>query len=94
VLVNVDLTRKDRATFEAFEAAVAALDEVVEVRRMFGLPDYVLRVSTRSIESYETFISTRLGDVPGIDKLDSHITMKLIKSPELQVTLPHPRRCA
>src|ERR1700690_4321316 len=38
VLVNVDLTRKDRATFEQFEAAVAALDEVLEVRRMFGLP--------------------------------------------------------
>jgi hypothetical protein len=51
-------------------------------------------VATQSIESYETFISTRLGDVPGIDKLDSHITMKLIKSPELLLTLPHPRRSA
>jgi DNA-binding Lrp family transcriptional regulator len=81
VLVNVDLTSKDRATFEAFEAAVAALDEVTEVRRMFGLPDYVLRVATDSIESYETFVSTRLGDAPGLAKLDSHITMKLIKSP-------------
>ena len=86
MLVNVDLTRKDRATFEAFEATVAALDEVIEVRRMFGLPDYLLRVATDSIESYETFVSTRLGDVPGVDKLDSHITMKLIKSPDHQIT--------
>jgi len=85
VLVNVDLTRKDRATFEAFEDAVAALEEVIEVRRMFGLPDYLLRVATDSIESYEAFVSTRLGDVPGVDKLDSHITMKLIKSPDHQV---------
>ncbi len=30
VLVNIDLTRKDR-TFEAFEAALAGLDEVIEV---------------------------------------------------------------
>lgn len=82
VLVNVDLTSKDRATFEAFEAFVAALDEVTEIRRMFGLPDYVLRVATDSIESYEVFVSTRLGDAPGLAKLDSHITMKLIKSPE------------
>ena len=81
VLVNVDLTSKDRATFEAFEAAVAALDEVTEIRRMFGLPDYVLRVATDSIESYEVFVSTRLGDAPGLAKLDSHITMKLIKAP-------------
>jgi hypothetical protein len=29
--------------------------------------------------TFETFVSTRLGDVPGVDKLDSHITMKLIK---------------
>jgi DNA-binding Lrp family transcriptional regulator len=82
VLVNVDLTRKDRATFEAFEDAVAALEEVIEIRRMFGLPDYLLRVATDSIESYEAFVSTQLGDVPGVDKLDSHITMKLIKSPD------------
>ncbi|MDE3132012.1 MAG: Lrp/AsnC family transcriptional regulator [Acidobacteriota bacterium] len=82
VLVNVDLTRKDRATFEAFEDAVAALDEVTEVRRMFGLPDYVLRVATDSIESYEAFVSTRLGDAPGLAKLDTHITMKLVKSPD------------
>jgi DNA-binding Lrp family transcriptional regulator len=88
VLVNVDLSRKDRATFEAFEAAVAALDEVIELRRMFGLPDYLLRVATTSLESYETFVSTRLGDVPGIYKLDSHLTMKTIKSPDQQVATP------
>jgi DNA-binding Lrp family transcriptional regulator len=87
VLVDVDLTRKDRATFEAFEAAVAALDEVIEIRRMFGRPDYLLRVATVSIESYETFISTRLGDAPALQNLDSHITMKLIKSPD---TSPSP----
>ena len=80
VLVFVDLTHKDRATFEAFEAGVARFDEVIDVRRMFGLPDYILRVATDSIESYEAFISSRLGDVPGVDKLDSHMTMKLVKS--------------
>ena len=85
-LVNVDLTRKDRATFEAFESTVAAFDEVIEVRRMFGLPDYLIRVATASLESYETFVSTRLGDVPGVDKLDSHLTMKLIKSPDHAVS--------
>ena len=94
VLVFVDLTRKDRATFEAFEAAVSALDEVTEVRRMFGLPDYLLRVATASLESFEAFLSTRLGDAPGVDKLDSHITMKLIKSPEHQIAAANARRNA
>jgi DNA-binding Lrp family transcriptional regulator len=86
VLVNVDLARKDRATFEAFEAAVAAFDEVIELRRMFGLPDYFIRVATADLEHYEAFISTKLGDVPGIARLDSHLTMKTIKSPDGQLT--------
>lgn len=85
----VDLARKDRATFDAFEAAVAALDEVLEVRRMFGLPDYLITVATTSLETYEAFISTKLGDAPGVDKLDSHLTMKLIKSPQHQIAPPH-----
>jgi DNA-binding Lrp family transcriptional regulator len=81
VLVNVDLIRKDRTTFEAFEAAVAAFDEVLELRRMFGVPDYFLRVATADLAQFEAFISTKLGDVPGISRLDSHLTMKTIKSP-------------
>jgi DNA-binding Lrp family transcriptional regulator len=81
VLVNVDLIRKDRATFEAFEDAVAAFEEVIELRRMFGVPDYFLRVATADLVQYEAFVSTKLGDVPGISRLDSHLTMKTIKSP-------------
>lgn len=46
VLVNIDLTRKDRATFEAFEAAVAGLDEVIEVRkRTASTPSWFVAVS-------------------------------------------------
>jgi DNA-binding Lrp family transcriptional regulator len=62
-----------------------SVDEVTEVRRMFGLPDYLIRVATASLEGFEAFISTRLGELPGVDKFDSHITMKLIKSPEHQI---------
>jgi Lrp/AsnC family transcriptional regulator, leucine-responsive regulatory protein len=43
VTVHVELTLKDRATVEAFEAGIAGFDEVLECRRMFGLPDYVVR---------------------------------------------------
>jgi DNA-binding Lrp family transcriptional regulator len=81
VLVNVDLALKDRHTVEAFEERITAFDEVVEVRRMFGLPDYFMRVATADLESYEVFVSTRLVDVPGLAKIDSHLTMKTLKSP-------------
>ncbi len=92
VLVNIDLVQKDRATFEAFEAAVVELEEVIEVRRMFGLPDYLVRVATSSIESYEALISNRIGELPGVSKLDSHITMKVLKSPDHRIASPGGRR--
>jgi DNA-binding Lrp family transcriptional regulator len=82
VLVNVDLTRKDHETVQRFEAEAAALDEVIELRRMFGLPDYVVRVGTPDLDTFETFVTARLGAVPGIAKIDSHLTMKVVKSPE------------
>ena len=48
---------------------------------MFGLPDDLIRVATASLEGFEMFLSTRLGSLPGVGKLDSHITMKLMKAP-------------
>jgi DNA-binding Lrp family transcriptional regulator len=46
VLVHVTMEVRDRAaTMEAFEARVAELDEVIECRRMFGDPDYLLWVA-------------------------------------------------
>jgi DNA-binding Lrp family transcriptional regulator len=79
VLVNVELAVKDRDTVMAFETRVAAFDEVVELRRMFGLPDYFVRVATRDLASFEKFIIDELETIPGLAKVDSHLTMKRVK---------------
>jgi len=79
VLVNIDLSLKDRHTVTAFEDYVSALEEVVEFRRMFGLPDYFLRVATRDIGAYEQFVTDKLTQAPGVAKIDSHLPMKAIK---------------
>jgi len=79
VIVNVDLAVKDRATVARFEEQVAGYPEVVEFRRMFGLPDYFLRVATADLESFERFVTNQLEDTPGIGRVDSHLTMKTIK---------------
>ena len=44
VSVLVELSLKDRQTVEAFEEQIGAIDEVLECRRMFGIPDYIIRV--------------------------------------------------
>jgi DNA-binding Lrp family transcriptional regulator len=79
VLMNADLVAKDLPTVAAFEARVAAMPEVVELRRMFGIPDYFIRVRVADIEHYERWLTSDImGDV-AIARMDSRLTMKLLK---------------
>jgi len=78
VIVHAELAAKDRTTVEAFERRIAGLDEVVECRRMFGLPDYVIRVAVADPTAYETFYMTKLAELPGLARVNSQITMKTI----------------
>ena len=79
VTVHVELTLKDRTTVEAFETAIAALDDVVECQRMFGLPDYVIRVAVANQAAYETFYMNELAELPGLARVNSQFAMKVVK---------------
>jgi DNA-binding Lrp family transcriptional regulator len=80
VVVTIELTRKDRVTVEEFERRIATLDAVTECRRLFGVPDYLVRVAVEDAAAYETFYITELAELPGIGRVVSQITMKLVKS--------------
>jgi DNA-binding Lrp family transcriptional regulator len=80
VLIHADLIAKDLATVEAFERRVAAMDEVAEMRRMFGLPDYFIRAQVADSATYERWLTTRLMGDPAIARVDSRITMKVVKA--------------
>jgi DNA-binding Lrp family transcriptional regulator len=74
------MTIKDRSTIEAFEDQVAAMDEVVECRRMFGDPDYLLWVAVQDVSMYEQFYMQQLAGLPGVARMTSQFTMKVVKS--------------
>jgi Lrp/AsnC family leucine-responsive transcriptional regulator len=80
VLVYTTLTMRNRDTISAFEAAVVALDEVVECHRMFGDPDYVIRVAVADVEAYERFLIDTFADLPGMARMTSQFAMKTIKA--------------
>jgi Lrp/AsnC family leucine-responsive transcriptional regulator len=66
VLVHVTMATGDRkATMEAFEAGVAAIDEVIECRRMFGDPDYLLWVAVEDLQAYERLYRASWSACPG-----------------------------
>jgi len=80
VLVHVTMEVKDRlATMEAFEARVAEIDEVIECRRMFGDPDYLLWVAAADLPAYEELYMSKLVGLPGVARTVSQLTMKTVK---------------
>ena len=65
-------------TMEAFEAAVAALPQVVEAHRLFGEPDYLLRVVASDMRAYQRLFDQELTVLPGLRGIKSTIVMKHI----------------
>ncbi|MGH3803240.1 MAG: Lrp/AsnC family transcriptional regulator, partial [Pseudonocardiaceae bacterium] len=59
VIVTAEIGVNDQATIEQFESRVAAFDEVIECRRLFGIPDYFIRVAVRDLATYENFMATK-----------------------------------
>ncbi|MBE5418551.1 lrp family transcriptional regulator [Mycobacteroides abscessus subsp. abscessus] len=47
---------------------------------MFGIPDYFIRVQTADLAAYEQWLSVKLMGDPAIARVDSRLTMKLLKS--------------
>ncbi|MFD3310513.1 Lrp/AsnC family transcriptional regulator [Streptomyces sp. NPDC058694] len=80
VLVDVEISAQDRKSFEKFETTVSSYEEVIEFRRMYGRPDYFIRVAVADHAAYETFLTSKLSGLPAVLRLTSHLTMKKIKA--------------
>ena len=79
VILHVDLATQEAGIVGAFEREVAAHPEVVEFKRLFGTPDYFLRVQAADLVAYEVFLTQRIMSVPGVGKVSSHFAMKNLK---------------
>ena len=80
VFIDIEVSATDLATVGELEATLAGYEEVVELRRMFGRPDYFVRVAVAGHAAYEEFQTSKVMGLPGVLRLTSHLTMKKIKS--------------
>ena len=59
----------------AFEAAMAAADEVRECHNVTGAVEYLLRVEVESLAQYKAFHADTLGTLPQVASITSHICL-------------------
>jgi DNA-binding Lrp family transcriptional regulator len=77
-LVFVTMRYADRQTVAAFEEHVADIPNVLQAQRLFGDPDYLLRVVARDLPAYRQLYDERLATLPGILRLSSTLVMKSV----------------
>ncbi|WP_406116661.1 Lrp/AsnC family transcriptional regulator [Streptomyces anulatus] len=75
-LVFATLRWETPDTVTAFEEAVAAVPHVLQAQRLFGEPDYLLRVATADLASFQQLYDQRLARLPGVQRLTSTLVMK------------------
>jgi DNA-binding Lrp family transcriptional regulator len=79
VLLDVTLEAQDADTVEHVERTLTEAEEVVELRRLFGSPDYFVRVAVADLPAYEIFLSRRVMTIPRVKGVTSRFTMKMLK---------------
>ena len=77
-LVFVTMRGADRDTVDGFEQAVTVVPHVVQAQRLFGDPDYLLRVVARDLPGFQQIYDERLTTLPGVQRLSSTLVMKSI----------------
>jgi DNA-binding Lrp family transcriptional regulator len=77
-LVFVTMRYEDRETVAAFERQVADVPNVLQAQRLFGDPDYLLRVIARDLAAYRELYDDRLAALPGVLRLSSTLVIQSV----------------
>lgn len=78
VFVLVTLENQRRETLQAFESAVATIEDVMDCHLTTGAEDYLLRLMVRDARDYERVHRERLSGLPGVARLISNIAMRTV----------------
>lgn len=79
VFVNVRLEKPDPKLITGFERAVQNIAEVMECYLMTGSRDYLLRVVSQDLKSYEAIVRTKLSSIEGVQSIESSFAFGQVK---------------
>jgi DNA-binding Lrp family transcriptional regulator len=88
VLVQVTMDREDASTITEFERGLAGIPQIRHAERLFGDPDYLIRVATADLAAYQVLRDEQLATLPGVQRLTSTIVMKRIVDDQPYPTTP------
>lgn len=88
VFVSIEAPDHSGAWLSKFASAVSAMPEIMELYRMAGDVDYMLRVVVADMAAYDAFYKRLIGTIP-LKNVTSRFAMERIKSTTAyQIVLP------
>lgn len=79
VFVSVKLDRQIDDRIVSFEQEIGRCPEIVECWLMTGQFDYLLRVSVRNLNEFESFLTGRLTKLSGVASMESSVPIRQVK---------------
>lgn len=79
IYTEVKLSANGRQAVNEFQQHIQSLPEVTECYLMMGRIDFLLRIVTRDVASYEQFYRDHLSHIPDIQELNSTVAMSEVK---------------
>lgn len=77
-LIFVTMRNSSKKSLETFEDAVQKIPAVVQAQRLFGMPDYLLRILTRDQAAFQKLYDAKLSALPGIERVSTTLVMKRV----------------
>ncbi|UBM62234.1 Lrp/AsnC family transcriptional regulator [Candidatus Sulfidibacterium hydrothermale] len=75
VFISINLARHTKEVVEAFEDAIAKLDEVSECYYISGNFDFLLKVYCRDMDDYHDFLTNKLSVIENISQFYSSFVL-------------------
>lgn len=76
---NVTIRNQSKKSLDEFEQEIVKHEEVQEVLSLSGTYDFMLKIATKNIDSYNNFITNVLANTPNIYQYHSSIVLNEIK---------------
>ncbi|MBW7836293.1 MAG: Lrp/AsnC ligand binding domain-containing protein [Sphingomonadales bacterium] len=78
--VEVTLERTTTADLDRFNAAIRALDEVLECHMVGGGFDYLVKIRLPDMGHYRRFLGEKLAAIAGVSQTHTYVVMEEVKS--------------
>lgn len=80
VLCNMRLKQHSQVLMDDFMEAIQDIEEITECYNTSGEYDFILKIQTHDMESYQEFMRTVLGNIESVGYFHSIFVMKEVKN--------------